>query len=163
MIEASRIEQLRELIMATIELKQIAGGFCENFEVKKTWFLCEELEESYDEDCEPVGTVWICPRPAFIRNLARHNGGQDSVEEELTVNLTMAFPRSQSSEEQVGVHVRLLEELTDTIRRTASANGYGFMRAEPARDDWGTPYLFVNMEKGSFFTILEFRFMNTIP
>lgn len=162
MTETSRIETLRDTIMAAIELKQLAGGFCEPFVVKKTWFLCEDLEDSYDESCEPVGTVWICPRPTVLKNLTRHDGQTHAVEEELTVNLTMAFPRTQTTEEQVGIHVRLLEELIDTIRRIATANGYGFTKAEPARDDYGTPYLFINMEKGSFFTLIEFRFLNFI-
>lgn len=162
MTTTSRIETLRDTIMAAVELKQLAGSFCEPFVVKKTWFLCEDLEDSYDESCEPVGTVWICPRPTAIRNLVRHDGQTCVVEEELTLNMTVAFPRTCSSEDQVGTHVRLVEELTDTIRQIAIANGYGFTKAEPARDDYGTPYLFINMEKGSFFTIMEFQFLNFI-
>lgn len=162
MTTTSRIETLRDTIIAAVELKQLAGVFCEPFEAKKTWFLCEDLEDSYDAQCEPIGTVWLCPRPTALKNLARHDGQTHVAEEEMTLNMTVAFPRTCSSEDQVGTHVRLVEELTDTIRQIAIANGYGFTKAEPARDDYGTPYLFINMEKGSFFTIVEFQFLNFI-
>lgn len=155
-----RIETLRDLITAVVELKQIAGGFCETFTIKKTWFLAEDYEDSFT-DGDPVGSVWICSRPSAVRNIVRA-GTPTAAEEEMTVSMTVIFPKTEESESEIGRHVQLVEELTDTIRCAACVNGYGFIEAKPAHDEWGTPYLFVNMERGNFFTSIEFKFSSTI-
>ncbi|MDO4584897.1 MAG: hypothetical protein Q4D62_12435 [Planctomycetia bacterium] len=156
----SRIEKLRDLMTAAVELKRLAGGFCEAFAVKKTWFLAEDYEDSF-VDGEPVGNVWFCPRPSTMQNYIRQ-GDLTAVTEKLTVHMTVIFPISSNSEEAIGRHVQLTEELIDTVRKVACSNDYGFVKAEPAHDDWGTPYLFVNMERRNFFTSIEFQFLTAI-
>lgn len=160
---SSRVATIRDLITAAIEARQLAttGGFCEPFEVKKTWFLAEDYENLFDESTQPAGIVWICARPALLTNLVRASG-TTAVEEELTVHVTVIFPASEQTETEIQTHVQLTEEITDTIRKVVTTNGYGFVKAEPAHDDYGTPYLFVNMEKRSFFTSIEFKFINHI-
>ena len=152
----SRLETLRDILMAAVRLGVASGAYPEPVDVKSTWFLAEDYEDSFAPDGQPVGTVWLTPRPATLRTEAR-NG---TVTEEITMHMTLFFPID--GEGAIGQHVQLAEVLLDTLRNTALANHYLMTLAQPALDETGTPYLFTAMERRAFFTAYEIHFTHII-
>lgn len=156
----SRVENLRDIVSAAVELKLAADGFCEPFQVRRSWFLAENYEEMFLADGTESGIVWLCSRPAEIQQMER-SGGTAGVEE-FKLHMCVVFPVCNEPESAISRHVQLVEELTDTIRSVVPQNGYIFISAIPAKDENGTPYVYMNMEERNFCTFIEFTFNRTL-
>lgn len=154
----SRVVTLRNLIAASLETAKTSGNLVEtDWELRNEWFLRFQYEELFEGETG-IGLVWLCVRPPEVTNATRTSGTHSGVMERFTVHLMVAFPEVNLQDDIISTHVLLVEQLTEIIRKTVPLNGYSFVRCEPVKDPTGIPFMYVNMERGNFLTIVQFEF-----
>jgi hypothetical protein len=147
----SRISTLKSLLETAIETRQTAGDFAEAFTLDKSWICREDFENLYTAQGKPQPIVWICPTP----NMTEFEGRNGAFMETFRIQAVIFCPIE--SDAAIELHVQLTEELLDTIRQTAGANGYYMTSATPSNSDDGAPFNFGSMAQRAFFTMYEIR------
>lgn len=151
----SRLLELRNLILGSLELAKLSGkfGMEENFVISPKWFPADELPEIASNS----GSIYVFGRPASSSRMTRT--GADLIHEELIISFTVLF--SSGPDDETENHIAFTEAVQDHIRATAELNDFVWSATQPARDANGLPYSYFEMARGAFCAQFEMTFTVT--
>lgn len=154
---ASRLETLRTTILAAIEAKRFVSGFVENdFQVSTRWYPVTD----YPGLATASGLVLVLGRPSDTEPLIRY--GLDAFEEIFRFQIVVLYAATSASETgnaRINQHIELVEQIQDLLRTTIPANpGVTWTGSFATKDPNGTPYHFMEMDRGCFCSMFEMEF-----
>lgn len=148
--------------MAAIEAKRFINGFVENdFAVSTRWYPVTD----YPGLATASGLVLVLGRPSDTEPLVRY--GKDAFEEIFRFQIVVLYAATSATEtgnSRINQHVQLVEEIQDLLRTTIPANqGVTWTGTYATKDPNGTPYHFMEMDRGCFCSMFEMEFHVSHP